>query len=92
MTKTKKRNRDIEEFAELKKKAQKMTRIADKAEAAMSQVETTLKEKFGCDSIEEAQKKYEVILKKERQQKKKYEKRKSDFEDEWEKWEESKEQ
>jgi hypothetical protein len=83
----KKNTKDIEEFAELKKKAQQMTRIADKAEAALLQVESDLKEQFGCDSIEEAEEKYETLKTKSKKQKKKYLKAKSDFETEWEKWE-----
>lgn len=74
----------IEDFNALRDQVSKLQSQVDRAEGALQQTMETLKEEFGCETIEEAEKLAEQMRKETEALESKFEKAKEAFDAKWE--------
>jgi hypothetical protein len=74
---------DLEEYLEIKRKAEQAQRDVDRAKAKMEMEMESLDKKCGCTTIEEAKKKLEKMKKTRSEIRKEFLTEKERFEDKW---------
>ena len=73
----------LKKYTELKSKVEEAQQKANKAAGALEQVMKTLKEQFGCSTLEAAEKKLKLLQKQHQNINTQYEKEIEDFEEKW---------
>jgi len=74
---------DLRRYEQLKQKVDQYQREADRAAGALAQLLERLKEEFGCDSIEEAEKLARKLKKERDKTEKEFAEALEEFETEW---------
>jgi len=74
---------DMKKFGELKNAVDKWRKERDKAEGALSQLLSTLKDEYGCSSVEDAEAKIDELLKEVEDLERKFNDMMNSFEARW---------
>jgi len=74
----------LEQYKELKDKADKAQQNHNKAEGALDQIKRQLKEDFGCSSLKDAKNKLKMLTKEVAEAEKDLQNAMDEFESEWE--------
>jgi len=74
---------DLKEYVQLKKRVDQAKQKADKAVGALEQIMKQLKKNFGCNSLQEAEKKSKSLQKQAITSKKEFDEALEEFEEKW---------
>jgi hypothetical protein len=74
---------NLQDYLRIKEEHDKAQQAVSKAEGALEQVLEQLKEKFGCDSLEEGQKKLKKISQREQETQNEFDKAVEKFDKDW---------
>lgn len=77
-------NNNLQKYTRLKKEAETAQQEADRAEGALDQLKTSLKDEFGCSTIEKAKTLLTKLKRKEQDANTEFEEALETFENEWE--------
>lgn len=76
---------DVRRFTKLKSDAETLQREVGRAEGALAQAMSRIKEEFGCSTVKEAEKKLVELEREREESEQKYDEAMADFEQKWSK-------